>query len=214
MKALYYKKALGSVALSGMLSLTFASAALAASEFTGTLSNYVGPSSTSNGSLSGTVGSGSSGSISEAATDGSDGAGGGGSPSGSRRRPVVTTTFAANSVNPGDDVLIILDDGSAAPASSGTFASPAGTGGGFDPGLEATLAELDAESEGQISPEDAVAFNTEDNPLLNNEFTAAAGDSGISTGRTVAAIVLGLALLGLAGYAVNSLLAYRRENDL
>lgn len=131
----------------------------------------------------------------------------------------MTTTFAANSVDPGSDVIILLDDGSAAPASSGTFSEPrralrepGGTGGGFDPSLEKQLAELD--TEGQISPEDAVAFNTEDNPLLNNEFTAAAGDTGISTGKTVAAIVLGLALLGLAGYAINSLLAYRRENDL
>ena len=223
MKALHYKKTFGAAVLSGMLSLTLASTVLAASEFTGTLSNHVSQSSTSNGSLGGTVGSGGSGSISGTVTGGSsggssiasnsDGSGGGGTISGSRRHSVVTTSSSANP----NDVIIILDDGSAVPASSDTFAnsggSTAGTGGGYDPSLEATLAGLD-DADGQISPEDAIAFNTADNPLLNSDFTAATGDSGISSGKTVAAIILGLALLGLAGYAVNSLLAYRRENDL
>ncbi len=45
--------------------------------------------------------------------------------------------------------------------------------------------------------------------LRINKFGTDAG-----SGRIIMAIALGLLLVGLAGYAVNSLLTYRRENDL
>lgn len=118
--------------------------------------------------------------------------------------------------NSSDDIMIIIDDAAIASVATAGASSMGGTGGGFDPELEALLDDSDigAGTEiGFLSPGDAVAFNNSQG-AFPTDLTAAASEGGVSGARLWTAIILGLALVGLAGYAVNALLAYRRENDL
>ena len=110
------------------------------------------------------------------------------------------------------DPLIIIDGGSLAAEGELT-----GTGGGFDPETEAVIAQVGSDGgsgDNGLSPSDAVAFNNSQNPFLTNTDIAATGDTDLGSTKVWTAVVLGLALLGLAGYAVNALISYRRENDL
>ncbi len=110
--------------------------------------------------------------------------------------------------SPADNV-IILNDGSIA-STSGLN----GTGGGFDQDLEVFLAD-ESNGDNGISPEDAIAYNSSQNPLLaNTDLTAATGNSGVSAGKIWTAVILGLLLVGLSGYAVYTLAGYKRENEL
>lgn len=108
------------------------------------------------------------------------------------------------------DMITIVDDSALASASN------LGTGGGYDPELESLLSQQSDEGGtevGYLSPGDAIAFNSAQN-VVPAALTAAASESGVSGPRIWTAVILGLALIGLAGYAANALIAYRRENDL
>jgi hypothetical protein len=116
----------------------------------------------------------------------------------------------SNDTSSADNTAIILNDGSLASASGLN-----GTGGGFDQNLENFLAGNASAGESGLSPEDAVAFNNSQNPFLTNTDLAATGNSSrMSAAKVWTAVILGLALLGLSGYAVNAFVGYRRENDL
>ena len=130
------------------------------------------------------------------------------SPAAARTGGRSSTRHYAQAPSSSNDPIVIIDNSSLATGDS----EYAGTGGGYDPDLESTLANL-GDNGNAISPQDAVAYNNGLNPLANSDL-AAAGDSGVSGAKIWTAIVLGLALIGLAGYAVNALISYRRENDL
>lgn len=128
------------------------------------------------------------------------------SRSGHRR---VLTTGSGETLSQSGNGSIMLSDGSITSATELN-----GTGGGFDPELEEFLSG-ESSNDGVLSPEDVIAYNSSQNPLLaNTDLTAAVGESGISTGKILTAIILGLLLVGLSGYAVYSLAGYKRENEL
>lgn len=128
------------------------------------------------------------------------------SRSGQRR---TSTVGSVETVNQSGGGSVLLSDGSLV-STTGLN----GTGGGFDPELEEILSG-GSDVDGILSPEDVVAYNSSQNPLLSNtDLTASVSDSGMSTGKILTAVTLGLLLLGLSGYAVYTLAGYRRENEL
>lgn len=178
-----------------------------ASEVTGSLSagstGTGGSSSTSAGSVSGTV------------VGGSLASSGGSSPS-----PQTASSRSGGRSSSRQATIVGSDSGSSAiQDGSSSDASLTGTGGGYDPNLDAYLASSGGNSGTtggisgtNLSPSDAVAYNGGVNPnALQN--AAAAGATGTS-GKVMTILLIGLAVLGLGGYAANSYLAYRRERGL
>ncbi|MBI5134161.1 MAG: hypothetical protein HZA81_02130 [Candidatus Taylorbacteria bacterium] len=136
-----------------------------------------------------------------AASENASVSGGGGRSSSARLNRGMTASGGSESA------VMIIDD--AALASVET----AGTGGGYDPALEAFLSDEAADEIGYLSPAEAIAFNSSQN-IDPSDLSASAAETGLGSGRIWMAVVLGLSLVGLAGYAVNALMSYRRENDL
>jgi len=175
-----------------------------ASELTGTLLLQSG-GSTQTGSLSFQVGGNETSANAGGSGNGGgnvSGGGGGGGRSGTRQgqAAIVSDPIIFIDTIPGPQV-----------AQSGGRSQALGTGGGFDAGLEEFLS---ASEDSSLSADEAVAFNQAQNPLANNDLVAQVGGTGMGSAKIWTAIVLGLALLGLAGYAVSALISYRRENDL
>jgi hypothetical protein len=168
-----------------------------ASEIGGTVSSGGSGESYTDGGLVATVAEPSSSSMQGSVSGGSEPAAGGSSSGGHRRAPYGGA---------------VQSDGSYAFAEEYN-----GTGGGYDPELERFLAAqnagAEADADGFISPSDAVAYN-DGRSVGGESLVAATSNSGLGSAKTWTAVVLGLSLLGLAGYAVNALMAYRRENDL
>jgi hypothetical protein len=188
----------------GILMVTGITAALAQSQVGGNLSsNGSSTPSYADGGLVASVADPSATTVSQGNSSAAE-SGDRVSRSGSRR------SAPYGGAQPSSDPVIFIDTVSA----SGEFS---GTGGGFDPEAEQAIAAASSgdSDDNSLSPSDAVAFNNSQNPLLaNTDLVAATGDSGLGSARVWTAVVLGLALLGLAGYAVNALISYRRENDL
>ncbi|HVT74973.1 MAG TPA: hypothetical protein VHD69_00960 [Candidatus Paceibacterota bacterium] len=172
----------------------------AASEATGTLSVGVGQSSggtSGGGSIGGTVVGGANPSSSGGSGAGTSVA----SRSGGSRR------FSTVAATPG-----IQSDGSLASVSDFT-----GIGGGYDPDLDSRLASLDGDGniDSGISASDAIAYNSAEQAIASlgqSDDAAAAAGSGNAM-SVVMAVLLGLAVAGLGGYAVSAYLAYRREDS-
>jgi hypothetical protein len=177
----------------------FGAVAVEASEITGSLLIQSG-GSTQTGSLAVQVG----GNQNESTSGGGGGGDGGGGTSGTRHRQAAIVS----------DPLIYIDtvpSGTQASAGRASGSGSLGTGGGYDAGLEQFLA---ASEDSSLSADEAVAYNAGDNPFANTDLVAATADTGLGSAKVWTAVVLGLALLGLAGYAVSALISYRRENDL
>ncbi|HVU06866.1 MAG TPA: hypothetical protein VHE10_03730 [Candidatus Paceibacterota bacterium] len=174
-----------------------------ATEITGTLSLGVGTQSggtNSDGSIGGTVIGGVNPSSSGGSSSGSSGG-------------VVAARSGGNSRSSGGSASTL----SSGIQSDGTLASVSeftGTGGGYDPSLDTYLASPDAgPDDASLSASDAIAYNSAQqavSSLSQTDNTAAAANSGRTMG-IVMAILLGLAVAGLGGYAVSAYMAYRRE---
>jgi len=176
------------------------------SPMAGTVVGGTPDSSSSSGSTGGTSGTsgGSTSQTSSASSGGSSGGSGGAvaensGSSAPRSGQHRSSTYAAPSSG-------IESDGSL--AQSGDYT---GTGGGYDSALDARLASLQS-GDSNVSPSDAVAFNRTGapNPLAASANVAAAG-AGTPGQKALALILIGLAVSGLLGYAVNAYLSYRKE---
>ncbi len=176
-------------------------------------------SSSSGGSMSGTVSGGSDssqgGSTGSQAGGDSTLASNGGSASSSGGASGSTAQAGGTSASVGRHRSTISgsETGTMPIQSDGSLAQQAdysGTGGGYDPSLDSYLSSVGS-SGSALSASDAVAYNGSLNPRALEAAAAAAG-GGTSTGSKAMAVALvGLAVAGLSGYAVNSYLAYRRE---
>lgn len=194
------------------LALGLLAGAADASEVTGTMSTASSSDSvsTSGGSIGATVGQAPATTTSQATTRSSSSSSGMSGSSAARRAANLAALQASGQTQQltADDIIVYLDGSGPAAASVG------GTGGGFDPELESQLSALNgtggADGGQGVDSSDAVAFN--EGLSLQPDQVAAVGESdGANSGKVWTTVVLGLALLGLAGYAASSYMAYRRE---
>lgn len=191
-------------ALAPVIALGLFAGSAAASEVTGTMSSGASSDSvsTSTGSIAATVGPQQAATTTPArAVQPGSGLSGGGAA----RRAANLAAMGASQQRQitADDIIVYLDG-------SGPAAAPAGTGGGYDPTLEAELAAIAGEgSAGSVGTGDAVAFN--EGLSIEPQVAAVGAEGGVNSGQVWTTVVLGLALLGLAGYAGSSYMAYRRE---
>ena len=150
-----------------------------------------GDQSSSGGSMGGTV------------VGGSDGGSAGAAP-----------TSVASRSGGNHSRIMSSDTGSTAIQSDGSLATASdynGTGGGYDSDLDRYLASVGSAASNSLLPQDAVAYNGAVNPRALENAAAAAGGGSSTAGKAMATALVGLAVVGLAGYAVNSYLAYKRE---
>lgn len=213
----YRVSALG-LAAAGALAVLLCMGALQAhaTEITGTLGTGGGSGSggtTDNGGMSGTVvggtpdqttsdqgGSTQTGGASQAAPSSAPSGGSGGSPAAARSGHSAqsgTSAAAPTSVQS---------------QSTGAAQTPSygGTGGGFDAGLDSYLSSLQGGSSA-LSAGDAIAYNRSSGPIGGAANMAAAAEAGTPGQKAMAIILVSLAVAGLAGYAVNAYMIYRKE---
>lgn len=191
------------------LALGLLAGAADASEVTGTMSTASSSDSVSasGGSIGATVGQAPATTTAQATTRSSSSSSGMSGSSAARRAANLAALQASGQTQQltADDIIVYLDGSGPAAASVG------GTGGGFDPELESQLSALNGADDAQgVDSSDAVAFN-EGLSLQPNQVAAVGESDGANSGKVWTTVVLGLALLGLAGYAASSYMAYRRE---